>query len=211
MKQLKRLILILVISLSFTGIVKAQYYEMASHMTDMLWPALSGNVNYKGYVEASYLKGLGEERVDFVDISTTQGVKFAKWFYMGVGAAVDVMIPSTDFSLYKQDASVMVPLYADFRFLIGNQSNVSVNLDVRMGAAFVFDDFHTNNGYLLEDENFYLRPTLSVRFPINKDRPKQAISVGFSYQLLLNAWENGNYFDEAKDFHNVGATIGFEW
>ena len=92
MKQLKRLILILIISLSFTGIAKAQYYEMASHMTDMLWPALSGNVNYKGYVEASYLKGLGEERVDFVDISTTQGVKFAKWFYMGVGAAVDVIV-----------------------------------------------------------------------------------------------------------------------
>ena len=211
MKQLKRLILILVISLSFTGVAKAQFYEIANQIPQLLSPALSGSFNYKGYVEVSYLKGVGSDIFDFVDFSTTQGFKYRNWFFMGVGAGVDVMIPSTDFSLYKQDASVMVPLYADFRFLIGNQSNVSVNLDVRMGAAFVFDDFHTNNGYLLEDENFYLRPTLSVRFPINKDRPKQAISVGFSYQLLLNAWENGHYFDEAKDFHNVGATIGFEW
>ena len=211
MKQLKRLILILVISLSFTGVAKAQFYEIANQIPQLLSPALSGNFNYKGYVEVSYLKGVGSDIFDFVDFSTTQGFKYRNWFFMGVGAGVDVMIPSTDFSLYKQDASVMVSLYADFRFLIGNQSKVSVNLDVRMGAAFVFDNFHTNNGYLLEDENFYLRPTLSVRFPINKDRPKQAISVGFSYQLLLNAWENGHYFDEAKDFHNVGATIGFEW
>lgn len=194
MKQLKRLILILVISLSFTGIVKAQYYEMASHMTDMLWPALSGNVNYKGYVEASYLKGLGEERVDFVDISTTQGVKFAKWFYMGVGAGVDIMLPS-DGRNYN-NPQVMVPLYADFRFLFGNQSKVSANLDLRLGAGFTFN-YNPN-------ENFYLRPTLGVRFPINKHKPKQALNVGFTYQLLVDGCK---YWDR----HSIGATIGFEW
>ena len=211
MRQLKRILMLLVISLSFTGVAKAQFYEMANHMTDMMWPALSGNLNYKGFIEASYLKGLGSDRVDFVDISTTQGMKYANWFYMGVGAAVDVMIPSLDFNRHKHDASVMVPLYADFRFFIGNQSKVSVNLDLRLGAAFVFDEFPTTNGYLMEDENFYFRPTLSVRFPINKFRPKQALNIGFSYQLLLNAWESGRHWDEAKDFHNVGATIGFEW
>ena len=211
MRQLRQLLLALLVSLTFTGVAKAQYYEMASHMTDMLLPALSGNLNYKGYIEASYLKGLGEERVDFVDISTTQGVKYASWFYMGVGAAVDVMIPSLDFKQHRYDASVMVPLYADFRFFIGNQSKVSANLDLRVGAAFVFDEFPTNHGYLMEDENLYFRPTFSVRFPINKLRPKQAINIGFSYQLLLNAWESGHHWDEAKDFHNIGATVGFEW
>ena len=174
-------------------------------------PALSGNLNYKGYIEASYLKGLGSDRVDFVDISTTQGIKYASWFYMGVGAAVDVMIPSLDYSRHRYNPSVMVPLYADFRFYIGSQSEVSVNLDLRFGAAFVFDEFPTNNGYLMEDENFYFRPTFSIRFPINKYRPKQAINLGFSYQLLLNAWDSDHYWDEAKDFHNIGATIGFEW
>lgn len=211
MRQLRQLLLALLVSLTFTGVAKAQYYEMASHMTDMLWPALSGNANYKGYVEASYLKGIGEDRVDFVDISTTQGVKFANWFYLGVGAAVDVMLPSVDYSNHKYDASIMVPLYADFRFYVGNPSKVGVNLDIRFGTAFVFDEFPTTNGYLLEDENLYIRPTLSVRFPINKNKPKQAINVGVSYQLLLNEWESHYYFDDAKAFHNVGATIGFEW
>ena len=61
MKQLKRLILILVISLSFTGVAKAQFYEIANQIPQLLSPALSGNFNYKGYVEVSYLKGVGSD------------------------------------------------------------------------------------------------------------------------------------------------------
>ena len=92
MKQLKRLILILVISLSFTGVAKAQFYEIANQIPQLLSPALSGSFNYKGYVEVSYLKGVGSDIFDFVDFSTTQGFKYRNWFFMGVGAAVDVIV-----------------------------------------------------------------------------------------------------------------------
>ena len=94
MKQLKRLILILVISLSFTGVAKAQFYEIANQIPQLLSPALSGNFNYKGYVEVSYLKGVGSDIFDFVDFSTTQGFKYRNWLFMGVGAGVDIMLPS---------------------------------------------------------------------------------------------------------------------
>lgn len=210
MNQLKRLILILVISLSFTGVAKAQFYEIANQIPRLFSPALSGSFKYKGYFEASYLKGLGEERIDFVDISTTQGFRYANWMFMGVGAGVDIMLPSVDFQHHNYDPAIMVPLYADFRFLIGNQSKVGVNIDLRVGAAFTFDSFPTNNGWITNEECFYLRPSFSVRFPINKNKPKQAINVGFTYQLLISDW-SGTYWDNNKDFNSIGATIGFEW
>ena len=194
MKQLKRLILILIISLSFTGVAKAQFYEIANQIPQLLSPALSGSFNYKGYVEVSYLKGVGSDIFDFVDFSTTQGFKYRNWFFMGVGAGVDIMLPSDGRNYYNPQ--VMVPLYADFRFLFGNQSKVSANLDLRLGAGFTFN-YNPN-------ENFYLRPTLGVRFPINKHKPKQALNVGFTYQLLVDGCR---YWDR----HSIGATIGFEW
>ena len=210
MRQFKRLLLIFVISLTFVGTANAQFYEITNQIPKLFSPALSGQFNYKGYVEASYLKGLGDDCIDFVDISTTQGFKYTNWLFMGVGAGVDVMLPKVEFSRYDYDPAIMVPLYADFRFLIGNQNKVSVNLDLRFGAAFLFDSFPTNNGWLVSEENFYLRPTLSVRFPVNKNKPKQALNVGFTYQLLVGDF-SGNYWDKNKDFNSIGATIGFEW
>ena len=194
MRQLKRILMLLVISLSFTGVAKAQFYEMANQIPQLLSPALSGNFNYKGYVEVSYLKGVGSDIFDFVDFSTTQGFKYRNWLFMGVGAGVDIMLPSDGRHYYNPQ--VMVPLYADFRFLFGNQSKVSANLDLRLGAGFTFN-YNPN-------ENFYLRPTLGVRFPINKHKPKQALNVGFTYQLIVDGCK---YWDR----HSIGATIGFEW
>lgn len=79
MKQFKRQILLLIVFLSFTFVAKAQFYEIANQVPQLLSPALSGSFNYKGYIEASYIKGIGDERIDFVDISTTQGFKYANW------------------------------------------------------------------------------------------------------------------------------------
>ena len=177
MKQFKRQILLLIVFLSFTFVAKAQFYEIANQVPQLLSPALSGSFNYKGYIEASYIKGIGDERIDFVDISTTQGFKYANWLFMGVGAGVDMMLPSVDIDHHSYDPAVMVPLYADFRFLIGNQNKIGINLDLRFGAAFLFDSFPTNNGWLVSEENFYLRPSLSMRIPINKNKPKQAFNI----------------------------------
>ncbi|MBQ4344463.1 MAG: hypothetical protein IJC40_00960 [Muribaculaceae bacterium] len=210
MKQFKRQILLLIVFLSFTFVAKAQFYEIANQVPQLLSPALSGSFNYKGYIEASYIKGIGDERIDFVDISTTQGFKYANWLFMGVGAGVDMMLPSVDIDHHSYDPAVMVPLYADFRFLIGNQNKIGINLDLRFGAAFLFDSFPTNNGWLVSEENFYLRPSLSMRIPINKNKPKQAFNIGFAYQLIVGDF-SGYHWDSNKGFNSLGATIGFEW
>lgn len=55
MKQFKRQILLLIVFLSFTFVAKAQFYEIANQVPQLLSPALSGSFNYKGYIEASYI------------------------------------------------------------------------------------------------------------------------------------------------------------
>lgn len=207
---IKRQILLVAVLLS-TGIsANAQFYELTNQVTRLVSPALSGGFNYKGYVEASYLRGVGDDRLDVVDFSTTQGFKYSSWCFMGVGAGIDLMIPNLDYR-HHEDVQVMMPLYVDFRFTFGNPSRVGVSLDLRLGAAFTFDDFPTNYGYIYEDEAFYFRPSLYFRIPINKNNSKQALNLGFTYQLLVADYYGYSYWDNNKAFNNLGATIGFEW
>lgn len=215
MKRIKHIkfIIPLVIALFFSSNnANAQFWEIANQIPSLIEPALSGRANYKGYAEVSYLKGLGSDRVDFLDISTTQGFKINSWFFFGVGAGVDVMFPSFESRYhYKQDAGIMVPLYSDFRFFIGKMDKISVNIDLRLGVSFnMNDEFQTNNGEIVGDECFYLKPSLAVRIPVSKKNPKLAVNVGVSYQLTTADWI-GNYYDEDKAFNNIGATLSFEW
>ena len=53
--------------------VSAQYYQIANQIPQLLSPALSGSLNYKGFVELTGMPGLGHNRANIIDISTTQG------------------------------------------------------------------------------------------------------------------------------------------
>lgn len=207
---LKKLALLIALVFAIAFSANAQY-GAGSHIRSMLSPALSGSFSYKGYVEGSYLRGLGDDRFDVAEISTTQGFTYSSWLFMGAGLGIDLMIPSLDNGL-KGEYSVMVPIYADFRFNIGNQSRVGLNIDLRLGTAINFnDDFYTNNGYLLEDECWYIRPSISMRIPLSQENPRKALTIGVTYQLLMSdAYYCYNWYDD-KLYHNVGATIGFEW
>ena len=58
---------------------------------------------------------------------------------------------------------------------------------------------------------FYFRPSIGVRIPINSQNPKQAVNVGLTYQLLTS---NNNYtywHDNSVTLNNLGLTVGFEW
>ncbi len=71
----------------------AQYYQIANQIPQMLQPALSGSLNYKGFVDASYVKGIGQRNADFLELTTTQGFQYSSWFFMGVGAGVKLFSP----------------------------------------------------------------------------------------------------------------------
>lgn len=207
------------------GIISAnaQYYEMANQLQRILSPALMGGFNYKGFVDASYLKGLGDKNADFVELTTTQGFTYSSWFFMGVGAGVDVIFTnpndnanpwnSNDEYVTRKGHSKtgwIIPLYTDFRFNIGDAANTSFFIDVRLGAAFLLGNkyLEIGDGFLSNNEHFYLKPSLGIRIPMN-DSGKQALNVGLSYQLMTSNY----WYRDSRDItlNSLGVSLGFEW
>lgn len=220
-KYLKPLAIILVFCAT-SFISNAQYYQIANQLTGLINPALSGSLNYKGYVEASYLKGLGNRQVDFVSVSTSQGFKYKSWFFMGVGLGLDVAMSHTNknfgegnnngYSSYWDHASektgIMVPVFTDFRFNIGNQAHTSFYIDAKIGASFLMGDKYLQvaDGFITNREFFYLKPSVGVRLPL---KGKTAVDLGVTYQLLTsNYWYNSSF---NVTLSSLGAIVGFEW
>lgn len=203
--------------------VDAQYYEIANQVPGLLRPALSGSLNYKGYVETSYLKGVGDKNVDFLSFSTSQGFRYSSWFFMGVGIGADVLFSHVDDDFgnwinpdlsYLEHGStatgVMIPLFTDFRFNIGGQSSVSFFIDIKTGCSFLIgkDYLRVGNGYLTSNEYFYLRPSIGVRIPVSENG-RQAVNVGVDYQLLTSDYWNS--YSRSTTIHAIGGVISYEW
>lgn len=202
----------------------AQYYEIANQLPGLISPALTGGMNYKGYVEISGLAGVGVNRANFVGISTSQGFKYADWFFMGVGVGVDVAVAHRDDVLsdpgpghrpvYWENGhktKCMIPVFTDFRFNIGNQASTGFFIDLKLGAAWLVGNGYltTAHGAMSNGTQFYLRPTLGVRIPIDSQHTNRAFNIGATYQLLTS---NNNYYgSNSLSLNNFGITLGYEW
>lgn len=203
--------------------VKAQFYQIANQLPGLIRPALSGSVNYKGYVDVSYLAGVGSQRVDFINVSTSQGFKYNNWFYMGIGLGLDVALSHTNPEFGPINSSqnnywnhsykttgIMIPIFTDFRFSIGSPSSTSFFIDARLGASFLMGDSYlaVADGFITNREFFYLKPSLGIRIPVSKSG-KQAVDIGMSYQLLTsNYWYYGSGH---KTLNALGLTAAFDW
>lgn len=211
-----------VLLLGAASAASAQYYAIANQVQNMLSTALSGSFKYKGYVDASATAGLGQKRANFLGISTTQGFQYASWFFMGAGLGVDVALSrnvegfdenynSRYYGAHKTKA--MIPLFSDFRFKIGGEKSVAAFIDIKAGATWLI-----GNGDLLLDDGatlghgtqFYLKPSLGLRIPVNSDNTRQAINIGITYQLITSD-NNYSYYDDTVSLNNLGMTISYEW
>lgn len=201
---------------------RSQYYQLANQLPKLITPALSGSLNYKGFVDASYLQGLGNKKIDVINVSTSQGFKYANWFYMGVGLGLDIVKSHTGpnygtlwTSPYRPESysttGVMLPVFTDFRFNVGGPTSASFFADIRLGASFLMSNAYlaVGDGYITNREYFYLRPSVGVRIPLDKNVGKKAIDIGVTYQLITtNYWYNsiGN-----TTINSLGGTVAFEW
>lgn len=203
--------------------VSAQYYQIANQLPQLISPALSGSLNYKGFVEVSGLAGVGHNRANVIDFSTTQGFQYSSWFFMGVGAGVDVVMaqqpqgwrPNPDYDyMYRGNTKtkVMIPLFSDFRFNIGSQEATSFFIDFKVGASWLIgsDYLRMADGFMTNETQFYFQPSVGLRIPVSKERPDHAVNVGVSYQLLTS---NNNYYcnDNSLTLNNLGVSISYEW
>lgn len=223
-KYLKGSIIIsfLIIISSFPA--KAQFYQIANQLSGLIRPALSGGLNYKGYVELSYVRGLGSRKVDFAGFSTSQGFKYRNWFFMGVGLGLDVAMSHTNegfgsgikpggnsyWDHSHKTTGIMVPVFTDFRANFGGVKGPSFYIDAKIGVSFLMGDSYLSvaNGFITSREYFYLKPSAGVRLPIGKNG-KTAVDIGITYQLLTsNYWYNSPY---NVTLNSLGGTVGFEW
>lgn len=213
------------ILLAIAGIsqpVSAQIYEAVNTIRSVISPAISGSGRYKGYVDAGYSHTLGKYNGDFLEVSTSQGYQYNTWFYMGAGLGVDLLFShkGSNWGMGTPPAgnpkettlAPMLPLFADFRFLIGNSSNVSFFLDLRVGCSFLLTNkaIAIGEGWLTNREYFFLDPSIGVRIPCSKYSVKKAIDVGVRYKLLTsNYWWNS--FNNNITLQSLGAFVAFEW
>lgn len=221
--KLKKLFLAAVALVGAALPSQAQYYEMANQLTNLISPALSGSMKYRGFVDAKGLAGLGHDRANFIGISTTQGFQYASWFFMGAGMGIDmvrtpeVINPVTLSDNYRHGHSssshtrAIVPVFSDFRFNIGSGTQTSVFIDLKLGAAWLLGSKYMplNDAVLSTGTQFYMVPSIGVRIPVNSMNAKQAVNIGIAYELLTS---NNRYYNyNSPTLNSLGMTIGFEW
>lgn len=221
---MKKLLFTILLALGgFAMPTNAQIYEAINTLQSVISPALSGSGRYKGYVEGGYSHTIGKYNGDFLEVSTSQGYQYNNWFFMGAGLGVDVLFshpgnhwnegmttPPAGQRGYATTVA-MLPLFADFRFLIGGTTNISFFLDLKVGASFLLTNkmIAIGDGYLTNREYFFLDPSIGLRLPCNKKNSKQAVDVGVKYKLLTsNYWYN---YNNNITLQSIGAFIAFEW
>ncbi|MFG6424911.1 hypothetical protein [Lepagella muris] len=217
-------IIAIILSMLSSLSASAQYYEIANRIPSLIQPALSGSGQYKGFIEAGYSKTLGNYDADFLELSTSQGFQYNSWFYMGVGLGVDVLFshknddwgsdwenPSYGSDRGSTTTAAMIPLFTDFRFNIGGNSGASFFIDMKVGCSFLLGNKYISigDGYLTNQEYFYLRPSIGMRIPTNSRNPKQAVDIGINYRLLTsNYW---NSWSRNITLNSIGVSLAFEW
>lgn len=230
MKLYKKALLCGALALAGTGAANAQYYQMVNQATNMLQTAAIGGFNYRGMVDVAYTAGIGNNGCGSLEFSTTQGVKYADWFFMGVGAGVNIMFAGDNnqqpgdmrndhwgdgwnANNGYRDTGVLIPLFTDFRFLIGGERNVGFFIDIKAGASFLVgkDYLRTPDGYLDNSEGFYFKPSLGIRVPLSRTNTKQAFNVSASYQLITNDYWDWSGYYSGTTVNSLGVTLGFEW
>lgn len=219
MKAITRLIAAGIILRASTQAVSAQYYQLVNQATDMIGTAIRGGANYRGFFDVSYVKGLGDKKANFLEFSTTQGLKYGNLFFMGVGAGVDVIHTEINNNPYapsdhtNTQNAVMIPLYTDFRLNLGAPTSASFFLDVKVGGGFFISNDYilVGDGYINSSSSFYLKPSVGLRIPVSKTNPKLAVNIGGSYQLITNSYWYNPGQNNSVTLSAMGLNVGFEW
>lgn len=225
-KSLRRIIAVVVGMIIF-GVgqqAKAQYYEIANQLPGVISPALSGSMNYKGFIELSGVAGFGDNRANIIGVTTSQGFQYSSWFFMGAGLGVEVAMTNSDMlssdvgqARYREHSNsstkVMIPVFSDFRFNFGNTGGVSFFADVKLGAIWLIGNSYLRlqEGCMTGDAQFYCKPALGVRIPVSSTNQRQAVNIGVAYELITSD-NNYNYWNDNNITLNcLGVSLSFEW
>lgn len=221
----KRLLIGLLAGIGLALPVPAQIGEIVNGLTNVALPMIQRGEGYKGYLETDFTVGVGNYRSNFLTLATSQGYKFNSWFYMGAGIGVDFLWSTVNtgwgadwinnnpdwYAHEKTSSAVMIPVFTDFRFILGQQTETAFFVNVRVGAAFLCSDSYVKirDGYLTSRNYFYLQPAFGVRIPINRTKPRQALDVGLHYRLMTSDYWSS--WQHNASVNGLGVNISYEW
>lgn len=202
-----------------------QINEIVNGLTNVAITAARQGQGYKGYMEADFTHTFGNYKSNFLTLATSQGYMLNDHFYLGAGVGIDFMWTTLDkgwgedqrlvdpawSSRHSVSSAVMIPVFSDFRYIVGRYSEPTLFLNMRIGCAFLCTDSYVRiaDGYLTNKEYFYLQPAIGVRVPINRTKPRQAVDFGVHYRLMTARYWSGWQHDAA--INGLGLNITYEW
>lgn len=142
---------------------------------------------YKGFVDAGYAFGVGDDGADRVLLTTSHGYQVNQYFFAGIGAGFNYY---TDAELYS------IPIFADLRgsFPITN-TKVAPFFDLKIG-------------YSVGDvEGFYIAPGLGVRIAVSN---KVGFNIGLGYEMQKIKYD-GYYYDGTFSCGGFAIKLGFDF
>lgn len=213
---MKKIVLSLILAIAGVLNSGAQYTSIVNQAASLLQSAIIGGSNYKGFVDVSYVAGIGNLQADFIGVSTVQGWQLKNWVFIGAGLGVDYVYSETETGYSTGDqhtrtSGVMIPIFTDFRFNIGSRKSPSFFIDIKAGGSFLIgkDYLAIENGYIDGSEYFMLKPSLGLRVPLGSNG-KKAMNFGITYQLLTcNYWWYNN--SSSGTLNSLGGTVSYEW
>lgn len=221
----EKLLICMMVAVGSSVPAAAQIGDIVNGLSNVALPMIQRGAGYKGYLEADFTMGVGNYRSNFVTLATSQGYKFSDWFYMGAGIGVDLLWSTVNsgwgdswadsnpdwYAHEHTNSAVMIPVFTDFRFILGEQTFTAFFINLRLGAAFLCSDnyIQIRDGYLTNREYFYFQPALGVRIPVSKTMPRQAIDIGIHYRLMTSDyWSNWQY---NATINGLGINVSYEW
>ena len=149
---------------------------------------------YRGFLEVNGGYNWWQDNVGYsLGAMTSHGYQFSPFFYMGVGAGVDMYSMSVP----------NIPVFAHLRTTFFNRK-VTPWIDIKGGYSF---------GNL---EGLYFDPSVGLRFSIGK-RSGLNIGVGYTMQQTYNTQYAAKHSDEASVYDKLGSLalpkikIGFDF
>lgn len=219
--------ILITIVLGVVGILSAsaQIGDVVNGLTSVMLPAIQRGSGYKGYVEADYTCGVGNYRANFLTLSTSQGYQLTNWFYIGAGIGVDMLWSKINsgwgndwidnnphwYEHEKTNFAVLIPVFTDFRFIMGNQTDIGFYIELKCGAEFLCSNNYVKirDGYLTNQNYFYFQPSVGFRIPTCKTRPRQAMDIGVHYRLMTSDyWSN---WQRNASLNGFGINVSYEW
>lgn len=139
--------------------------------------------SYRGFadIEGGYTFNLEGA---LIGVTTTHGLQLAQKFFIGAGTGI---LTDAGSGGSQSDISIVIPLYADFRFDFFNGKKVSPFVDLKVGytADITSADFGVSSG-------LYLKPTIGFRIRLTE---RTGINIGLAYSHI-NAVDNKWYITD---------------